>query len=237
MAAGSRPAVSAAARPTAAAASDGHPPREPDGPAFPVAEDEVRALIALAALGGPDRLSHHERLALGRALEASPGLRAELRALAAVAAALPPPAPTPTTTLGRIGAALPPALLRVQVVAALAAAILLLGVVRVASGTGTAGAAGAAVPTATVSAVDATAAVVARAWGVEVRLDLAGTSAGEGYEVVVADHDGGTVAVGSFTGEDGPVRFVGTAGVPRDELAEVRVTDASGDLILRADLG
>ncbi|MBW3659146.1 MAG: hypothetical protein KY457_10945 [Actinobacteria bacterium] len=234
MAAGSRPAVSADARPTAAAASDGHPPREPDGPAFPVAEDEVRALIALAALGGPDRLSHHERLALGRALEASPALRAELRALAAVAAALPPPAPTPTTALGRIGAALPPALLRVQVVAALAAAILLLGVVRVASGTGTAEA---TVTTATVSTVDATAAVVARAWGVEVRLDLAGTSAGEGYEVVVADHDGGTVAVGSFTGEDGPVRFVGTAGVPRDEVAELRVTDASGDLILRADLG
>lgn len=219
------------AAPPGAAAT---PPPPQDGVAegSPVAGDDVRALIALAALGGPDRLSPGERLALGRALEASPGLRAELRALAAVAAALPPPA-APPGWLDRIRAVIPPPLLSIEVIAALAAAVLLLGVVRVASAGSTAGS---SVATATATSLDATADVVDRAWGVEVRLVLDGTLPREGYEVVVSDHGGGTVGVGSFTGRAGTVRFVGTAGVPRDELAELRVTDASGDLVLRSDL-
>lgn len=201
-------------------------------PSEAVAEDDIRALIALAALGGPDRLAHHERLALGRALEASPGLRAELRALAAVAAALPP-APPPATRLDRVRAAIPPGLRRPEVVAALAAAVLLLGVARLATAGPTGGE---SVVTATVATIDATTAVVDRPWGVEVRLTLDGTRPGEGYEVTVSDQAGGRVAVGSFAGEDGPVRFTGTAAVTRDELAGVRVTDASGDVVLRAEL-
>lgn len=194
-------------------------------------DDDVRALIALAALGGPDRLDHRERLALGRALDASPTLRAELRALAAVAAALPPPEPRPVPAVALD--AIPGALLRPEVVGAIAALVLLLGVFRVADASG----AGAAetVPTATVASVDAETDVVERPWGVEVRIVLDGTEPGEGYDVVVTDHAGGTVAVGSFTGGDGTVRFVGTAGVPLDELGGLRVTDASGDVVLRAD--
>ncbi|MBW3619387.1 MAG: hypothetical protein KY461_04030 [Actinobacteria bacterium] len=197
------------------------------------AEDDVRALIALAALGGPDRLAHSERLALGRALEASPALRAELRALAAVAAALPPPGPRPEPrSLTPLG--IPAVLLRPDVVAALAALVLFLGFVRVATA-GAAGAAGEVVP---VEATTVAGSVEVRdePWGTELHVTLDDTEPGAGYAVVVDRAAGEPIVVGGFAGAVGTVRYVGTAGVPRDDVRRVRVLDDAGEVVLQADL-
>lgn len=119
--------MTASPRAAASAPPTGSGPVGGDG--TPPWEDDVRALIALAALGGPDRLSHEERLALGRALEASPALRAELRALAAVAAALPPAAPAEDDPMAW-ARAIPEPLLDPTVLAVVASLLLLFGVVR-----------------------------------------------------------------------------------------------------------
>lgn len=215
-----------AASPRAATA-----PTAPEALSEPATDDGVRALIALAALGGPDRLSHDERLALGRALETSPALRAELRALAAVRAALPPA--SPPGPLDHLRAAIPPGLLRVEVVAALAAAILLLGVARIASvSSGVPG----TVPAATAAAVDATLDVVDRPWGVDVRVVVSGTDPDRRYEVTVTDATGASVPLGGFAGDAGEIRFAGTAPTRRADVRQVQVADDAGAVIVRADL-
>lgn len=199
-------------------------------------EDDVRALIALAALGGPERLSHRERLTLGRALDASPELRAELRALAAVAAALPSPAPAPPpAAIAR--RRLPDALLRPEVVGALAALVLLLGVFRVADQwTRTTGPGTVAIAVVTVPSVTGTAAVTGHPWGTELHIALEGTEPGAIYDVTVTGRTGRVFDAGSFLGGEGTVRYVGTTAAPRDGLRSVRVTDERGGVVLRADL-
>lgn len=204
------------------------------GPRDGTSDDDLRALIALAALGGPDRLSHEERLALGRALQASPALRAELRALAAVAAALPPAAPAPTIT-SQGPWSIPEPLRRPAVIAALAAVVLLLGVLRVATHDGGTPA-GATVATATAGAVTGAAAIADRPWGTELTLELDGTEPGTTYDVAVFGRAGRTFEVGTFAGSTETVRFAGTTGVARDGLRSVRVTDDAGAVVLRADL-
>lgn len=215
----------------AAAAGAGDPSPAVDEAA--PTEDDVRALIALAALGGPDRLAHGERLALGRALEASPALRAELRALAAVAAALPPPGPRDTPP-SSVAGVVPAALLRPEIVAALALLVLLLGVLRIAADP----ADDAAVPvaTTTASAVSGTTEIAPRPWGVEIAIELDGTRPGAVYEVELTDGAGARTDVGSFLGDEDTVRFVATAGVARDDIRQVHVTDERGEDVLRGDL-
>lgn len=222
-----------AAPPRAATLSTpGHAPGEAGPSDGALTEDDIRALIALAALGGPDRLAHSERVALGRALDASPALRAELRALAAVAAALPA-TPRPATAMDRLVAAIPPALLRVEVIAALAAAILLLGVVRLADGAPSAGASVAAMG---VAAVEGSVELLERPWGTEVTLVLDGTEPGRTYDVILTPAEGEPIPVGSFVGHEGTARLRGTAAVPRTSATAVEVTDETGDLVLRAEL-
>lgn len=81
--------------------------------------------------------------------------------------------------------------------------------------------------------IDASAALVAHTWGVEVKLAGEGFTAGEVYRVAVTEEDGGLVPAGQFLGV-GPAELLCNlnSSVLREDAAGFVVTDAAGEVVL-----
>ncbi|SEK97699.1 Putative zinc-finger [Blastococcus sp. DSM 46786] len=81
--------------------------------------------------------------------------------------------------------------------------------------------------------IDASAALVAHTWGVEVKLTGEGFTAGEVYRVAVAEEDGAVVPAGQFLGV-GPAELLCNlnSSVLREDAAGFVVTDADGEVVL-----
>lgn len=85
--------------------------------------------------------------------------------------------------------------------------------------------------------IEATADVVPHTWGVEVRLSGTGFTAGEAYRVTVTEDDGRAVPAGEFLGV-GPGRLDCNlnSSVLREDAAGFTVVDADGSVVLTSEL-
>ncbi|MGY2067390.1 anti-sigma factor family protein [Blastococcus sp. SYSU DS0619] len=87
----------------------------------------------------------------------------------------------------------------------------------------------------TEAGIDASAALVAHTWGVEVKLSGEGFTAGEVYRVAVTEEDGDVVQAGSFLGV-GPAELHCNlnSSVLREDASGFAVVDAEGAVVLRS---
>ncbi|TYP83715.1 anti-sigma factor [Blastococcus xanthinilyticus] len=83
--------------------------------------------------------------------------------------------------------------------------------------------------------IEASAALVAHTWGVEVKLSGEGFTAGEVYRVAVVEEDGALVPAGQFLGV-GPVELHCNlnSSVLLEDAAGFAVVDADGEVVLRS---
>lgn len=87
------------------------------------------------------------------------------------------------------------------------------------------------------SGIDADISLVVHTWGTEVKLVASGLRQGETYDVMLVADDGTRVAAGTFLGvDDRPIVCDMNAAVQRSEAAALEVLDASGKVVMAADL-
>jgi hypothetical protein len=81
---------------------------------------------------------------------------------------------------------------------------------------------------------DATAVLVERRWGTEVRVALAGFEQGDTYWLWLSGEGDERVAAGTFAGVPGEAEMVMASAMPFAEVRRVWVTDAAGTVVLDA---
>jgi len=86
--------------------------------------------------------------------------------------------------------------------------------------------------------ISAAAGLVKHTWGTELRLEATGLTDGASYTATFVRDDGSRVEGGSFLGTGSQaVRCSLNAALPVDSASELAISDASGHLVMDADLG
>lgn len=86
--------------------------------------------------------------------------------------------------------------------------------------------------------VSASATLVSRQWGTEIRLQCRYTESlkqGTAYKLVVIDRDNNRFDAGGWTLGDEPTEFTGGTEVPRTDISAVQITLADGSPVLQLD--
>lgn len=84
--------------------------------------------------------------------------------------------------------------------------------------------------------VQVSASLVAHTWGTEAVLAVDGAPVGESFTVWFVDEDGEAVSAGAFLGSTVEIHCRLNAAVMREDVRQLRIADASGDVVAQADL-
>lgn len=79
-------------------------------------------------------------------------------------------------------------------------------------------------------------ALVAHTWGTETVLEVDGLGVGDSYEVVLVREDGREMPSGTFLGSEVRITCHLNAAVLREDVAEVRIRDATGEVVLASQV-
>lgn len=86
------------------------------------------------------------------------------------------------------------------------------------------------------SSVEVSASLVAHTWGTEAVLAVDGAPRGQEFTVWMVDRDGEATSAGAFLGSTVEIHCRLNAAVMREDVRQLRIADASGEVVAHADV-